>query len=134
MRKIFATAAAAGIIALGLGATPAQAAAATQNSTNTSQECAFTEIFLKHFRVLDTAFVGGTPDGLFGWNDARAVAEGKKREASPLLRKGARLLTKGTKRTNRWFNTLDVSNPNHDGPADRLISRDDLRGYLDEYC
>lgn len=133
MRKFFAaaaTAATAGILAIGLAAAPAQASAATtQAAAGGNYKCYYTSVLLKNFHVLDSA-TNGKHDGLFGTTDLWAVKKGKV-PASRDLRAAAYKLSANK----RWWLTLDVAYLGHKGnKPDNLISREDLQTFLQEYC
>jgi hypothetical protein len=120
MRKILATAAAAGIMALGLSAAPAQAA-----TTAEPMSCGYLRIVHTDFDVVEVADRGGARDRLASRADLWAVAGGKN-GASPLLRKAAEELSK-----DYFFKRLDTADrPN--APADGRFSRNDLKAMMDK--
>lgn len=126
MRKMLATAAAtaaAGIMAVGLAAAPAQAA-----TTTAHDRCYDVRIFYTDFAALEVAEGVGGRDGLASMADMRAAAAGAN-GASPLLRKAAARAT----RSPAWFTYVDVFDQ-HRSKVDGLISRDDLRKYFNKFC
>ncbi len=123
MRKILATAAATGIMALGLAAAPAQASTAAE-----MYSCDVVSIVYADFHVVDTAALGGAGDGLASREDLWAVKEGKN-GASPLLREAAAIL--GSAHIAQIFQEIDVITG---APLDYLISPTDLRKWMDIYC
>jgi hypothetical protein len=126
MRKMLATAAAtaaAGIMAVGLAAAPAQA-----STTTAHDRCYDIRIFYTDFAALEVAEGVGGRDGLASMADMRAAAAGAN-GASPLLRKAAARAS----RSPGWFNYVDVFGQRRSA-ADGLISRDDLRGFFNKYC
>ncbi|GGM87179.1 hypothetical protein GCM10010106_38050 [Thermopolyspora flexuosa] len=132
MRKFLAaaaTAATAGIMAIGLAAAPAQASAATAQVSSTQKlKCFYTRVLLTDFHVLDSAR-SGIRDGLFTFKDLVAVKNGKV-NASGDLKGAATMLTR--KMHKRWFDRLDNAAPR--SKKDGVIAPEDLRAYLRKYC
>ncbi len=129
MRTILATAAtaaAAGIMALGLAAGPAQASTSTQ-----VDRCAAVDIFLTDFDALEVAAAprGTGRDGLFTKNDLKAAAYGAN-GASGNLQRAAWALANDL----RWLRDLDTAYRGHDQRPDGLISREDLREWRSIHC
>jgi len=134
VRKLFAAAAVAGVMAMGIAAGPAQAAAsATQTSSGADRlRCFETRVFLADFHVLDSA-LSGKHDGLFGLDDARMVRDGKV-NASGDLKAAVTLLLQPARDNVHWWSRLDTAYKGAKDNPDGLVSRDDLKAYLKQYC
>jgi len=128
VRKLFAgaatAAAAAGVVALGLAVTPAQASA---QSSAALDACTQLSIILNDFHVLDTVRTGGRGDSRFDRADAQAVAQGKG-NPSPLLRDVARELVNNR----QFFVTLDTAGTSK--PSDGIVSRNDVNQVKSRNC
>jgi hypothetical protein len=124
MRKILATAAAAGIMALGLAAAPAQA-----STTAVMYSCDVVSIVYTDFHVVDVADRGGAADGRASRADLWAAAAGKN-GASPLLREAADIL--GSVHMLELFQGIDALDQRF--PRDGFIARADLKKWMDLYC
>lgn len=135
MRRFFAAAAVAGVMAMGIAAGPAQAAtSATQASSSEDRlRCFETRVFLADFHVLDSA-VSGKHDGLFGLDDARAVRDGKVNASGDLKAAVNVLLKPGNRDSTYWWSRLDTAHKGAKDQPDGLVSRDDLKAYLNQNC
>jgi hypothetical protein len=134
MRRLFATAAVAGVMAMGFAAGPALASTtATQTSSGDfKSQCFHTRVFLADFHVLDSA-KSGKHDGLFSLNDARVVQAGKVNASGDLMAAVNALLAPGDRDSVNWWSLLDTAYKGQ-GSKDGLVSRKDLNAFLDKYC
>lgn len=124
MRRIFATAAVAGVMALGFAATPAQASTSTQNSGSSISACAALSIIGGNFKTVEVAAEGSVRDGLFNRNDLRAVANDP--NAWIKLRKAAARLH------GPLFDKVDAAAPG--SRFDGLIRVADLKAFFNDVC
>jgi hypothetical protein len=120
MRKILATAAVTGIMALGLAAAPAQA-----STTAGTNSCEYLRIVHTDFDVVEVAAKGGARDRLADRADLWAIAGGRN-GASPLLREAAEEMSR-----DYFFKRLDTAD-RPQAPADGRFSRNDLKAMMDK--